>query len=136
MIGTAEQDAFIREHIYSVVTTLRPDGSPSNSVVFTLCDGDELFFSTTRDRLKAKTVEGDARVAVTFLDDGAPHRFVTVEGAARIDGDNIIDAHVQLNRALRGPDFTPPDDFAQRLAKQGRVIVRIRAERVSGVTER
>ena len=43
---------------------------------------------------------------------------------------------MQLNRALRGPDFTPPADFAQRLAKQGRVVIRIRAEGVSGVTER
>ena len=40
MIGTAEQDAFIREHLYSVVTTLRRDGSPSNSVIFTVADGD------------------------------------------------------------------------------------------------
>ena len=40
LIGTAEQDGFIRGHLYSVVMTLRRDGSPSNSVIFTVADGD------------------------------------------------------------------------------------------------
>lgn len=136
MIGTDEQDTFIREHLYSVVTTLRRDGSPSNSVIFTVADGDELFFSTTDDRFKTRSIENDARVAVTFLDEGPPYRFVTVEGAARIQRSDIVAAHVQLNKAMRGDDFSPPDDFADRLAKQGRVIVWITPERVSGVTDR
>ncbi|HJN92528.1 MAG TPA: TIGR03618 family F420-dependent PPOX class oxidoreductase [Dehalococcoidia bacterium] len=138
MIGTTEQDAFVREHKYSVVTTLRADGSPTNSVIFTIPvgDTDELFFSTTADRLKTRTVENDNRIAVSFLDEGPPYRFVTVEGTAVVQREDVVDLHVALNLAMRGGDFTPPDDFAEILAKQGRVIIRITAERVSGVTAR
>ena len=76
MIGTAEQDALVRELRWAVVTTLRKDGTPSNSVIFYAVDGDEIIFSTTKDRVKAKTLKRDPRIAVTALDEGAPHRFV------------------------------------------------------------
>lgn len=136
MIGTSEQDTFIREHPYSVVTTLRADGSPSSSVVFTLADADRLFFSTTRDRLKAITVARDPRVAITFLDDGRPYRFVTVEGSATIQEADIVAPHVTLNKWMRGDGFEPPADFADILARQGRVVVWVTPVRVSGVTQR
>jgi len=51
MIGTAEQDAFINKNKWGVVTTLRADGTPSNSVIFYARDGDDLVFSTTKSRV-------------------------------------------------------------------------------------
>ena len=47
MIGTPEQDNLVRALRWAVVTTLRADGSPANSVVFYAVDGDALIFSTT-----------------------------------------------------------------------------------------
>ena len=56
MIGSTEQDAFVRAMRWCSVTTLRKDGSPTSSVVFYAVEGDELIFSTTADRLKARTL--------------------------------------------------------------------------------
>ena len=137
MIGSEEQDDLVRELRWAVVTTLRKDGSPTNSVIFYAVDGDEIIFSTTNDRLKAKTVKRDPRIAVTVLDEGAPHRFVTVEGSARVEADDIVPGHVLINRAMRkDPDWSPPEGYVEGLRSAGRVVIRVKAERVSGVTRR
>lgn len=136
MIGTAEQDAFISNSKWAVVTTLRRDGSPSSSVVFYVRDGDEILFSTTVDRLKAKSLRRDPRIAVTVLDDGAPYGYVTVEGTA-VFVDRDVRAHSErIYRSFRGPEWSPPADFAEQLAAEGRVVVHVTPQRVSGVIRR
>lgn len=136
MIGTEAQHAFISKNKWGVVTTLRKDGSPTSSVIFYAREGDTLLFSTTLGRLKAKTLQRDPRIALTVLDEGAPYGYVTVEGTASIEAQDIVPGHVLINRAMRGSDFTPPPGFEERLKSDGRVIVRVKAARVSGVTNR
>ena len=136
MIGTEAQDAFINKNQWAVVTTLRKDGSPSSSVIFYARDGDALLFSTTANRLKGKSVRNDPRINICVVDEGAPFGYVTVEGRATIEADDIVPGHILINKAMRGTDFTPPEGFLERLKGEGRVIIRLTAERVSGVTNR
>jgi PPOX class probable F420-dependent enzyme len=136
MIGTPEQDAFVRKNKWAVVTTLRKDGSPTSSVVFYALDGDTLYFSTTADRLKARTVRNDERIAVAVLDEGAPYGYVTIEGAAAIQDRDIVPGHVEINKVMRGGDFAPPEGFEERLASQQRLLIRVTPERVHGVVNR
>jgi PPOX class probable F420-dependent enzyme len=136
MIGKPEQDAFVNAMKWASVTTLRKDGSPSASIVFYMREGDDLLFSTTKGRLKAKTIANDARVAFTILDEGAPYRYLTVEGTATIEEHNLVPAHIKINEVMRGAPFTPPPGFEERLKADGRVIIRIKPGRVSGVVNR
>ena len=137
MIGTADQDAFIDKNRWAVVTTLRRDGSPTSSVIFYAREGDELLFSTTSSRLKARTLRRDPRIAVAVLEEGAPHGFVTIEGTAVVQDEDVVPGHVLVNRAIRrDPTWTAPDGYAESLASDGRVVVRVTAERVSGVPNR
>ncbi len=136
MIGTAEQDEFIRSHKYAVIATLRANGSPSSSVVFAFAEGDELVFSTTADRFKAVSVTRDQRVAITLLDEGEPHRFITVEGTASIQRDNIVPFHTNVYKFMRGADWEPDDGFEEELKQAGRLLIRIKADRVSGMLNR
>ncbi len=137
MIGTPEQDAFVRSMKWASITSLRKDGSPTTSVVFYAVDGDDLLFSTTKDRIKTRTFKRDPRAAVTVLDEGAPYRFVSVEGNATVEDDNIIPGHIAVNRAMRGlADWQPPEGYEETLRAQGRVIIRVTPERVSGVVNR
>lgn len=137
MLGTQEQDAFINSQKWAVVTTLRADGSPTNSVIFYAREGDTLFFSTTESRLKTKTIRRDRRLAICVLDEGAPYRFVNVEGTATVEADDIIPGHVAINRVMRAdPNWQPPEGFEARLRGEGRVIIRLDAARVSGVVNR
>lgn len=137
MLGTPDQDKFISSQKWGVVTTLRKDGSPASSVIFYARAGDELLFSTTRDRLKGRTLAQDPRIALTVLDEGAPYRFVSVEGTATLHGEHLVEDHVIINRAMRGdPAWQAPDGMLERLEKEQRVVVRVKAERVSGVVNR
>lgn len=137
MIGKPEQDAFVRAMKWASITSLRKDGSPTTSVVFYALDGDDILFSTTADRLKAKTLRNDPRAAVTVLDEGAPYRFVSIEGPATVEDQDIIPGHIAINRVMRAaPDWQPPEGYAETLRQQGRVIVRISPRRVSGVVNR
>jgi len=136
MIGNADQDAFINRNKWAVVTSLRSDGSPTNSVIFYAREGDELLFSTTLGRLKAKTLRRDPRIALTVLDEGAPFGYVTVEGRATIEERDIVPGHIAINRAMRGPGFAPPEGFEERLRNEGRVVVTVHPTRVHGVTNR
>ncbi len=137
MIGTPEQDALLRQWRWAVVTTLRADGSPASSVVFYAVDGDTLIFSTTADRLKARTLARDPRIALTALDEGPPHRFVTIEGRATIERNDLVPGHTLINRAMRrDPTWQPPAGFDERLRRDGCVIIRVHPQRISGVTAR
>lgn len=137
MIGTPDQDAFINRQKWAVVTTLRAGGSPTNSVIFFARDGDTLLFSTTADRLKTKTLRRDNRIAICVLDEGAPFGFVNIEGTATIEDEDIIPGHILVNRAMRAdPGWQPPDGYVARLEKEGRVLIRVHPERVSGVVNR
>ncbi|HML97811.1 MAG TPA: PPOX class F420-dependent oxidoreductase [Tepidiformaceae bacterium] len=137
MIGSEEQDAFVRSMKACVVTTLRKDGSPATSVLFYAVDGDELLLSTTKDRLKAQTLRRDPRIVVTVLDEGAPYQYVSVEGTARLEDDDLVAAHTLINRAMRGaPEWAPPEGFEARLKGEGRVVIRVTPGRVSGVVRR
>jgi PPOX class probable F420-dependent enzyme len=137
MLGTPEQDAFITSQKWAVVTTLRADGSPTNSVIFYAREGDVLSFSTTESRLKTKTLRRDPRLAICVLDEGAPYRFVNVEGTATIEDSDIVPGHVAINQAMRNdPTWQPPEGFEARLRGEGRVIVSLHATRVSGVVNR
>ncbi len=135
MIGTPDQDAFVNKNKAAVITTLRKDGTPSSSVVFFAREGDTLIFSTTLGRFKVKSLKRDPRIAVCVIDEGAPFGYVTVEGRAAIELDDIMPGHIAINKAMRGGEFTPPDGFEARLRGQGRVIVRVTPERVSGMTK-
>ena len=137
MIGNEDQDRFVREMKSAIITSLRKDGSPSTSLVFYALDGDDLLFSTTADRLKAKTLTRDPRAVVTVLDEGAPYRFVSVEGRAAVESGDIIPGHILINRAMRNnPDWQPPEGYAETLRSQKRVVVRVTPARVSGVVNR
>jgi hypothetical protein len=48
-----------------------------------------------------------------------------------------VPGHMMVNRAMRrDPEWEPPEGFRERLERDGRVIVRVRGERVSGVPNR
>lgn len=136
MIGSNPAlDQFLSEHSWAVVTTLRKDGSASSSVNAYARDGDTLIVSTTRSRLKVKTLERDPRITLCVLTDGVPFNFVSVEGTARIEyfEDGIVEATRKLFANIQGAGYSEPPDLEAWLKREGRVIIRVHAERVSGV---
>jgi PPOX class probable F420-dependent enzyme len=134
MIGTNEQfDQFITDHRWAVITTLRKDGQPSSSFVAYARDGDTLLVSTPGMTFKRKTLEADPRVTICMTTNGEPFNFVTVEGTATIEHDDLVKNTRKVFEQLAGTGWQEPDDLDDWLTSQQRVIIRIHPERVSGV---
>lgn len=134
MIGTDEKfDQFITDHRWAVITTLRANGQPSSSVVAYARDGDTILVSTPGGTLKRTCLDRDPRVTICMMANAEPFNFVTVEGRAEIQTEDIVEPTRAVFAAIADTGFKEPDDFEGWLEKQKRVVLRIQPERVSGV---
>ena len=110
-------------------TTTR-DGSPHVSPVWFVVDGEDIVFTTGRDRVKAQHMRRDPRVAVLVDDERPPFAFVHVRGQADLteDAPDLLEWATRIGGRYMGPDQA--DAFGRRNAVPEEVLVRIRPERV------
>ncbi|MGX1953868.1 PPOX class F420-dependent oxidoreductase [Streptomyces sp. CB02115] len=71
--------------IFVTVATLRPDGSPHQSVVWIGREGDELFFVTGVDKLKVRNLRHDPRLGVMVNPPDEPYGYASISGTARFE---------------------------------------------------
>ena len=64
---TPAQAELFQEANYAVLTTLRADGSPHNTVVWVDWDGSNVSFNTVIGRAKHRHLERDPRVTLTIM---------------------------------------------------------------------
>ncbi len=134
MIGDNPQfDAFITEHRWAVLTTLRKSGQPSSSVVAYARDGDTLVVSTPGMTFKRKTLDRDPRMTLCIISNSEPFNFVTVEGGVDVETEDIKAATRLVFANIADAGWSEPDDLDGWLTSQQRVILRLHPERVSGV---
>lgn len=121
-----------------VLTTIRRDGRPQQSVVFHHFDADTstLLVSVTQDRVKTRNLRRDPRATYFVMGDD-PWQWVVAEGTAEL-GEVTTDPHdaaaddlVALYRALGGehPDW---DEYRAAMIAERRLVLRIHVERVYG----
>jgi PPOX class probable F420-dependent enzyme len=133
MIGTPAFDDFISRHRWAVVTTLRKDGSASSSVNAYARDGDQIVISTQAHRLKAKTLRRDPRITLCIISNSEPFNYVTVEGTAEVETENLVPATKLVFANIAEAGWSEPPNLEQWLKDQDRVILRVTPTRVSGV---
>jgi PPOX class probable F420-dependent enzyme len=134
MIGTDPKfDQFITDHRWAVITTLRKSGTPSSTFVAYARDGDTLVVSTPGYTFKRKSLERDARVALCCTTDAAPFNFVTVEGRATVEKDDLVAMTKLVFANIADSGWKEPEDLQGWLDSQDRVILRIHPEKVYGV---
>ena len=110
-------------------TTTR-DGSPHVSPVWFVVDGEDIVFTTGRDRVKGQHMRRDPRVAVLVDDERPPFAFVHVRGRADLteDAPDLLEWARRIGGRYMGPDQA--DAFGRRNAVPEELLVRIRPERV------
>jgi PPOX class probable F420-dependent enzyme len=133
MLGNEQEDAFVTAHRWAVITTLRQSGQPSSSVVAYARDGDELLISTPEGRLKTRTLLRDPRVTVCIISNAEPFNYVTVEGRATIQRDDLIEPTRAVFANIADTGYQQPADLGKWIVDDHRVIIRVSAERVHGV---
>ncbi len=134
MISDNEKyEHFINHHRWAVLTTLRQSGNPVSSVVAYAIDGNQLVISTPGMTFKRKTLEHDPRVNLTIISNEEPFNFVAIEGEATIQTNDIIAPTKSVFANISGSGYEEPENLAEWLKIQKRVIIRIDAKRITGV---
>jgi PPOX class probable F420-dependent enzyme len=120
-----EYREFLDNPYYAVVTTLRPDGSPHNTVVWV--DVDEngvLGFNTSIGRAKERHLRNDPRVAVMVVNPANAYHWVSVSGTGELTTEGG-DAHIDsLSNKYLGKDYP------YRQPGEQRVSIRVHPDRI------
>jgi hypothetical protein len=113
----------------------RAKGRQSDGLDGLLCPrGDDLFFTTTLDRLKGRSLTRDPRLALTIINKDFPLDFVTVEGVGEIQ----VDRRAPFNEMIIAADLShglpfTREELQEMVDQPGRVIVHVRPTRVISV---
>jgi len=129
----AEQDQFITDNRWAVLTSLRADGQPVSSVVAYARDGDTLVISTPGGTFKRRSLERDGRATLCILPNAEPFNFVSVEGRVAVEHDDLVANTRLVFQNISDTGYQEPEDLAGWLESQQRVILRLHPERVYGV---
>ena len=122
---TAAQQEFLDNPYFGVVTTLREDGSPHNTVVWVDVDEDAVIFNTAEGRAKPEHLRQDGRAALTVVDPQDGHRWLSVSGPAALSHDG---ADTQIDKLAK--KYLGVDEYPYRKPEEQRVNVRITPEHV------
>ncbi|MEU4444930.1 PPOX class F420-dependent oxidoreductase [Actinosynnema sp. NPDC050801] len=123
---SAATRALLDDRNYVVLATLNPDGSPQTSVLWVARDGDDLLFSTLRDRAKERNLRRDPRASVSVWSNADPEVYAEIRGTVTIAEDTGRTLANTLSLKYTGQDF--PTESPDKT----RVILRLTPTKVTG----
>ncbi|MCX4985572.1 PPOX class F420-dependent oxidoreductase [Streptomyces sp. NBC_00572] len=112
------------------LATVRDDGSPHVVPVWFLLDGDEFVFNTGKDTVKGRNLARDGRVSLCVDDDTPPFAFVSLSGRAELSEDLEELRHWAGRIGARYMGEDRADEFGERNAVPGELLVRVRIHKV------
>jgi PPOX class probable F420-dependent enzyme len=111
---------------FPVIATVDPDGHPQLSVVWAKRDGDDVLFSTLRDRRKGANLARDSTISVLVTNPQSPYEYIEIRGTAAVTDDPGGALIKELGLRYNGQEFDLPPE-----QENTRVVVRVRAEHVT-----
>jgi PPOX class probable F420-dependent enzyme len=113
--------AFLAAPRIATISTLNPDGSPHQAVVWYALDGDGLLVNSRRGRRWPRNLVDDGRISVAVYEAERPHHWVGVKGRAELlhEGDEAT-ADIQLLARRYGED---PEQYARQDRVSFRIVV-------------
>ncbi|MDP6453807.1 MAG: pyridoxamine 5'-phosphate oxidase family protein, partial [SAR202 cluster bacterium] len=77
-LDTTQIDQLLKEPIISVITTMRPDGTPHMTPVWHLVRGDKIIAGVEERSVKASNVRNNPNVALCVVANESPQRWALV----------------------------------------------------------
>ena len=131
---TPELAAFLDAQLVGAIATTAPDGTPRQSIVYYVRDGEQLLVSTLAGRAKTRDVQRTGWASLCVHGDEKPFPSAAFSGPAEILTDGIGPATARIMQRVMGSDEPPEAQTDEALAGMGRVVLRIAVERVTAVT--
>lgn len=126
MTPTPEQEQIIAGETIGLMATLRRDGTPQLTPINYAYKGGLFLVSTTRDRAKYHNVRRNPNVSLCIVKEGW-RPYVTVYGTARIEEVDIAEGTAAIARRMSDREL--PDNFAELLRRQKRVLITVTPQR-------
>jgi PPOX class probable F420-dependent enzyme len=119
---------FLDEKRFAVLATINSDGTPQQTVMWYVLDGDEILMNTAVGRVKDSNLRRDQRISIC-IEDG--YSFVTLTGTARLIDDQTT-AQADIRRlAIRYHGAEQGNRMAEeQFSRQQRVTIRVPIARV------
>ncbi len=121
-----EHEKIIREEQIAVMSTVRKDGSAALAPINYAYDDGRFLVSTTKDRARYHNIRRNPSVTLCIVQAGG-RPYVTVFGRAEIEETDIVDGTAKIFRRMS--DRPVPDNFADVLRQQKRVLITVTPER-------
>ncbi len=131
-VVSAEQDDYLRTHIWALLCTTRVDGSPQSSMVAYHWDGTDLIVSTRNAAAKVANLRRLGRALAAVADD---RRFLSVSGPVTIidQGPELHQLTARLHASLGPSDQASlQHDIDAGLEAVGRVVIVLVPDKVLG----
>lgn len=124
---TPEQEAISKQENLAVMSTVRKDGSVQLTPInYAYVDG-RFLVSTTKDRAKYHNVKRQPEVALCIVHKADWHPYVTVYGRAIVEERDVAPGTAEIFKRMS--DRPVPDNFAELLEQQRRVLIIITPEK-------
>jgi PPOX class probable F420-dependent enzyme len=121
---------FLERPLLMRLATLGGDGYPQVTPVWYALDGNRLYTSTQKDRVKYRNMARDPRVGASIDDDTPPYRGISIKGLATFHEPGMsasIDARAMVRRiAARYVSPRELDDMVEWLFNGPRLVIEIR----------
>lgn len=117
------------------VATVMKDGQPHVMPVWFVLDGQQIVFTTGANTAKGRNLQRDPRIALVVEDDEPPFAFVHVRGHVTIhdDPEELLRFATAIGSRYMGE--ARAEEFGQRNAVPGEILVRVTPERVIAEAE-
>ncbi|MGK2937567.1 MAG: PPOX class F420-dependent oxidoreductase [Solirubrobacteraceae bacterium] len=104
---TDDAIALLEARNFGHLATLLPDGSPHSVPVWVGVEGPHVVFFTQAGSRKARNLQADPRVALSFVDEANPYRSVTIRGRldGTLEGDEALAVIDRISQRYTGQDF-------------------------------
>jgi PPOX class probable F420-dependent enzyme len=118
--------------VFSVLTTISPDGEPENTVIWASWDGEHVLVNTARGRRKASNIKENPNVALMAIDPDNPYRWIDVRGVV----DAVVEDTNYDNINQHAKIYAGADEYyggvapAKNKGTEERIILKIKPENV------
>jgi PPOX class probable F420-dependent enzyme len=131
---TDDLRAFLDGEPVGVLATIDADGSPRQSLVYFVRDGDRLLVSTLAQRLKSQDVRRAGWASLCVMGHAPPYPSATFSGSAEILTEDIVGPSARIAQRATGAKDPPEGLTDAALAAAGRVLLAITVDRVGAVS--
>ena len=132
-----EVTSYLDQNHRAILVTYRRDGSLQTSPVAVIPDGDGYAIISTRSSTaKAKNLARDPRATLCVFPDGFGGKWIHLDGTTEVH--RLPEAMPRLADfySRRAGEETGNDAFRERMESEGRVLLRIKIDRVVSPTGR